>query len=646
MFSTVLRRLFARAKASPRPLFADAFRSYTEGRLDEAERTCASVDDVPRADVDYLLGLIAQARGDFASAAERFATAVRAREGEATFRYSLGEALVKLARHDAAAQEFERFVALADGNDPRCVKARLFAADCRAQLGDDAGARRWYESATAAAGSDPAALTQVVFALREASRDEEARDVQSHAIRVQQDLASRVRRALLIPAIYGSRQEIGAVRERLSAELDELLQLAPQPVSDPDAAVGTMPFYLAYHDAPNRDLLRKLCTVMRRVYRPATELHAPVPTRTSGKLRVGFVSSFFHNHSVGRTTIGLIRDLPRDRFEVHVFAVDPANDSMRLAIERVADRYQSFSRAIEEVRRAIAAAQLDVLLFADIGMDPTTYFLALCRLAPIQVATWGHSETSGVDTIDYYLSADAVEIESAQDHYSEILVRPKAFFLPGYARPKLHAPASRESLGLAPGRPLYACLQMPFKLHPDMDAVLAAVLERDPRGEIALLDKHGAWREQLRRRFARTIGADAARIRFLPGMSHERYLATIAAADVVLDPLYFGGCNSSCEALALGVPVITLPGTHLFGRFTLGLYQEMGLRDCVADSVDAYVDRAVQIATERDYREHVAREIDARSAVLFDRKDVTLAFAEFIEHEARSGRRQAVAAGA
>jgi len=96
MFSTVLRRLFARAKASPRPLFADAFRSYTEGRLDEAERTCASVDDVPRADVDYLLGLIAQARGDFAPAAERFAAAVRGREGEATFRYSLGEALVKL----------------------------------------------------------------------------------------------------------------------------------------------------------------------------------------------------------------------------------------------------------------------------------------------------------------------------------------------------------------------------------------------------------------------------------------------------------------------------------------------------------------------------------------------------------------------
>ncbi|HTO50085.1 MAG TPA: tetratricopeptide repeat protein [Burkholderiales bacterium] len=642
MLFTLLRALFARAKAPPRLQFADVFRLYAEGRLDEAERACATLDDAPRADVDYLLGLIAQARGEIALAAERFGAAVRARGEEATFHYSLGEALAKLERYEGAAEQFERFAELADTSDPRCVKARLYVADCRAELGDEPGARRWYERATTAAGSDPAALTQVVFALRETGRVEEARDVQSHAIRVRQDLVSRVRRALLIPAIYDSREEIDAVRRRFSAELDELLRLAPAPVADPDTAVGTMPFYLAYHNAANRDLLRKLCAVMRRVYRAPTDPLAP--PRTSGRLRIGFVSTYFFKHSAGRVTIGLIRDLPRDRFEVHVFAVDPPNDAMRPEYERAADHYRAFPRAIEEVRAAIAAAKLDVLVFADIGMHPTTYFLALCRLAPIQVAWWGHSETSGVDTVDYYLSADAVEIESAQDHYSETLVRPKAFFLPGFERPTVAAPASRESLGLPPGRSLYACLQTPFKIHPDMDAVLAAILERDARADIALLGRNGGLRDRLRRRFARTIGPDAARIRFLPNMSHERYLATLAAADVVLDPLYFGGCNSSCEALALGVPVVTLPGTHLFGRFTLGLYEEMGLRDCIVGSTDAYVGRAVQIASERERREDLAREIANRSAVLFDRKDLTLAFAGFLEGAVRSGPRHPVAA--
>jgi len=172
--------------------------------------------------------------------------------------------------------------------------------------------------------------------------------------------------------------------------------------------------------------------------------------------------------------------------------------------------------------------------------------------------------------------------------------------------------------------------------------VLAAILERDPRAEIALLGKR-ALRERLCRRFARTIGAEASRIRFLPNMPHDRYIATLAAADVVLDPLYFGGCNSSGEALGLGVPVVTLPGTHLFGRFTLGMYREMGLGDCVVASTGEYVDRAVQIATERDRREQLAREIGERSAVLFDRKDLTLAFAEFLEAAVRDGRQHPAA---
>jgi CRISPR-associated protein Csy1 len=641
MLSAMLRKLFARAPAAPRPQFTDAFRLYSEGRLDEAERACAHLDN-DRADIDYLLGLIARARGDGTTAAARFAAAAEARPGEATFRYSLGEALAALGRHEAAAGEFERFAALAPPDDPRRVQAHLLVADCREHLGDDAGARTWYESAAAEAGNDPAALTQVVFALRDVDRVEAAREVQSRAIRVRQDLASRARRALLIPAIYDSREEIAAVRRRFAVELDELLQLAPAPVVDPDTAVGTMPFYLAYHNAANRDLLRELCAVMRRVYRPADEPRALTPTRAPGRLRVGFVSTFFYRHSAGRVTIGLIRDLPRDRFEVYVFAIEPANDSMRSVYERAADHYRVLPRDLEAVRAAITSAKLDVLVFADIGMHPTTYFLSLCRLAPLQVNWWGHSETSGVDTVDYYLSADGVEIASAQDHYSETLVRPKAFFLPGFDRSTVAAPATRESLGLASGQTFYACLQTPFKIHPDMDAVLAGILARDPRAEIALLGRH-ALRDRLRRRFAETVGPDAARIRFLSNMPHDRYLAVLAAADVVLDPLHFGGCNSSAEALGLGVPVVTLPGTHLFGRFTLGMYEEMGLRDCVADSTDAYVDRAVQIATEPDRRAHLAREIGARSGVLFGRKDITLAFADFLEAEVRDGRRHPAA---
>jgi predicted O-linked N-acetylglucosamine transferase (SPINDLY family) len=173
-----------------------------------------------------------------------------------------------------------------------------------------------------------------------------------------------------------------------------------------------------------------------------------------------------------------------------------------------------------------------------------------------------------------------------------------------------------------------------FKLHPDFDGVLASLLERDPEGEILLMGSAAATTHEVRRRFARTIGPDASRIRFLPKVAAPLYLSTLAAADVALDPMYFGGCNSSIDAFALGVPVVTLPGDHLYGRFTLGLYREMGLGDCVASTPAEYVDIAHRLASNADLRESASQAIRERSGVLYERTDITSAYADFLEHEA------------
>jgi predicted O-linked N-acetylglucosamine transferase (SPINDLY family) len=257
--------------------------------------------------------------------------------------------------------------------------------------------------------------------------------------------------------------------------------------------------------------------------------------------------------------------------------------------------------------------------------------------------TWGHSETSGIDTLDYYFSAAGVETEDAQRHYSETLVRPDAFFMPAYARPVLNRARGREELGLPEGGALYACLQAPYKLHPDFDALLAGILERDPTGKVVLLEaRRPAWTEQLRTRLARALGPALDRVHFLPRVRHQKFLAALAAADVCLDPLYFGGCNSSAEAMALGVPVVTLPGSHLHGRFTLGLYAELGFLDCVVPTADRYVGLAVRLAREPELRARASREIIQRSGALFDRRDIALALGAFLEEAVLAATRSPV----
>lgn len=633
MLSSVLKELFGRrrsaARAPAEPEFAAAFRLYEEGRLDEAALACRSVTGAPQPDVDYLQGLIAQARGDHAAAAAAFERAVAGRETEASFHFSLAEALAGLGRDEAAARHVRRFLELAEAGDPRRARACMMQLAWHEARGDEEGATDCAARAIAAAQRDPELLTYVAVGCFQESRAGDARRALARRIALEDEYATRVHRAAMLPAIYDSREEIDAVRRCFGAELDELLAREARAASKPERAIGNLPFYLAYHNANNAGLLRKFCAVARRACREESQ---PLPTtRAPGKLRVGFVSTFFYSHSVGRTTIGLMRDLPRENIDVHVFAVGPAEDPMRAAIERAADRYYRLPHDLDIVRAAIGAARLDALVFADIGMHPLTYFLALGRLAPLQLATWGHSETSGVDTIDFYLSARDVEVEGAQTHYSEVLLWPKAFFLPGYERPRAVARPEREALGLPGARTLYACLQPEFKLHPDTDAIFASILERDPRAEILLLASRPGWSARIRRRLARSLGVNAQRVRFVPhSRDNRRFLAILASVDVLLDPLYFGGCNSSCEAFALGVPVVTLPGSHLYGRFTGALYREMRLTECVAHSVEDYVERALRIGREPELRRAVSGEILRRCEVLFERKDLTLEFARFI----------------
>jgi predicted O-linked N-acetylglucosamine transferase (SPINDLY family) len=322
--------------------------------------------------------------------------------------------------------------------------------------------------------------------------------------------------------------------------------------------------------------------------------------------------------------------LPRDRFKVHVFAITPQTDDLAEAIRKSADHYVPLPRDLDRIRGAIESAALDILFFADIGMDPLTYFLAFWRLAPIQMVTWGHSITSGIDTVDYYVSADAIEAVGSEKYYTEKLVRLPGYFMPRYRRPALDAPRkSRRELGLPEGRHLYYCPQNLFKLHPDFDPAMRAILERDPEAEVLLVEflRAGA-KEQLLRRFARTLGPLTSRVHFLPRMSHRDYLQYLTAADVILDPFHFGGCNSTCDALSLAVPVVTLPGQQLPGRFTLGLYEEIDLDSCVAHSADEYVEIALQLGRDAEYRKSVSRQISERCARLFDRPDAALALGE------------------
>jgi predicted O-linked N-acetylglucosamine transferase (SPINDLY family) len=346
---------------------------------------------------------------------------------------------------------------------------------------------------------------------------------------------------------------------------------------------------------------------------------SPAPT-AGRKIKVGFISRLIGNHSItGVLMRGIIANLSRRMFSPSVFTFPHERNAHSEQVAQSADRVVELPLLLEAARRQIAREQLDVLCYVDVGMDPLTYFLAFSRLAPVQCATWQHPVTTGIQAVDYFISSRILETEQADAHYSERLVRLE--HLPTYYY-RLPAPAplrSRRDLGLDNGKTLYLCPQSLFKLHPDFDEFLSGILAADQQGEVLLIEgfqKH--WTELLMRRFRKTIPGAVERIRVLPRQTTQDFLNLLAAADVILDPIYWSGGITTLDALALGTPIVTLPSEFMRGRVTYACYQQMGVTDCVAATKGEYVDSAVRLGTNPQYRAEVQAKILAANGVLYE----------------------------
>lgn len=487
---------------------------------------------------------------------------------------------------------------------------------------------------------------KVAIVAQRAGQLDEARRAYRRAWRLGGGDGLLVREALSLPVIPRSTAEIEESRAHCAAVLRQAREHGLR-IADPLREVGVTSFFLSYHGLDDLTLNRELAALYREACPSLlyTAAHCRAPhdrqdgraggaaDKTERRLRIGFVSDCFYNHTIGMLNEGLIERLSRERFEVVLFLTPGPEDDLRRHLRMAADQAIDIPSDLDAARRIIAGAQLDVLYYTDIGMSPFTYFLAFARLAPLQCLTWGHPDTTGIPTLDCFLSCDAMESEDGEAQYSERLVR-----LPGptvcYRRPQLDEPRkTRIDFGLPAEARLYLCPQSLFKIHPDYDEALIAILRRDRGGILVFVDPRGQGAPLLRRLGAK--GPDVAdRIRLLPGLGAADFIAITADADVMLDPFHYSGGKTSLEALAFGTPVVTWPGAFMRGRHTLGFYKLMGLDDCVARDPADYVDRAVRLGTDPALRAQVRRRILERCGVLFDDEASIRAIERFFQETA------------
>ena len=432
-----------------------------------------------------------------------------------------------------------------------------------------------------------------------------------------------------IPKMFGMDADPMKCRTAFAAQLDELERWFDGTRSAQGfKAVGSQqPFPLAYQEENNRDLLKRygdLCARLMGEWFGRQGFVVPGRRSSDGVIRVGIASQYFWNHSVWRAIVkGWFEKIGRERFALYAFHFGVRQDQETLLAKSSAAYFEHEARPLRQWVQGIIDQQLDVLIYPEIGMDPTSIKLASLRLAPVQVATWGHPETTGLPTIDYYLSAEELEPPGAQENYTEQLITlPNlgCFYRPWAdeaIRPDL------GKLGIDPRSPLFLCPGMPFKYAPQHDWVFAEIARRLGRCQfIFFIPEVSDLAEKLRQRleavFARYGLNTAEHVIFIPWLNGPAFDGLLDRADVFLDTIGFSGFNTAMQAVERGIPIVTREGRFLRGRLASGILKRMGLQELVAGSEEDYISLAVKLIRDGEYCERTRKRIAAERHVLFE----------------------------
>lgn len=455
-----------------------------------------------------------------------------------------------------------------------------------------------------------------------------------------EDLTGRFVAARHLPRVYRDEAEIVEARQRFIAGIQSLpahVRLdTRQNIQRAVVGIDTISnFFLAYQGQDDRPIQAAygnlVTTVMGARFPGPAVLRRPRRDR----LRVAFVSEFFISHTMSKLFLGWLEQLDRSAFEIVTLHLGTGRDAVTERVARASERFHHVSVGCKEAVDVLQGEAPDVIVYIDIGMGTMTLMLGGLRLAPVQCAAWGHPVTTGLPMIDYFLSSDLMEPPDAQSHYTERLVR-----LPNlsiyYYRPVPAPPPPRAELPVPQEGLLYLACQSVFKYLPRHDGLYAAIGKQVPDARfLFLIDKTSmATTEIFQSRLKRTFddeGLDFERFcHFMPRLAPLEYLAVNQTADIFLDSLEWSGGNTTLEALACGLPVVTWPGRFMRGRHSYAMLRRIGAIEGIAENPADYVRRAVQLGRDPGFRAAQRALVVERSDALYRDRDAIDGLAGFL----------------
>jgi len=601
-----------------------------------------------RPDSPVILYNLANALMDIGEANEaetHYRAAIARRPDYAEAYYNLGNLLIGLRRWRAAEAAYRKALEFA----PDQAAALNNLGTVLQELGYPDEAERRYRQALSLLPTCADAHYNLGSICQIDGRLDEAAACYERALAIDPDYgAARVAFCMAqLPMLYRDEQEILDRRARYRRALRRLCKDAGTKFSLESLAEGvgaSQPFFLAYQGFNDRALQRiyggLLCRVMAARYPTPPVAPPPLDHR---KIRIGIVSGFFHDHTIWKLFIeGWLKQFDRTRFEIFGYHTGTSHDEHTDLAATLCDGFVEGGRPTGAWRRRILEDRPDVLLYPEIGMDSMTARLGAMRLAPLQCVSWGHPETTGLATIDFFLSNALMEPPRRAAHYSEQLV-----LLPNlsiYYEPSETVPPilDRADFGMRADATVYWSGQAIYKYRPQFDPVFPKIALAAGNCQFVFIEfaKSRAVTDILRTRLDRAfaaVGLDAADYcLFLPPMDQARFLAALGQADVLLDTIGWSGGKSTLDALSQNPAIVTWEMGLMRGRHTAAILRRMQVTETIAHSLDDYVAKAVGLSRDPDARRALRAKVARNKAQVFRDRGYMTALETFLEAQVRS----------
>jgi tetratricopeptide (TPR) repeat protein len=590
-------------------------------------------------------------RGNTLHAMQRFGEALTSYDRALALRpdyaevlYNRGRTLQQLQRYEEALKDYDRALAL----QPNYAEALMDRGNTLHELQRFDEALASYDKAIVAKPDYVEAYYNRGVVLGKVGRRSEAVADFERTLALDPDFGE-ARFALCmaqLPILYRDQAELAERRAAYQHYLEALCNDVDQRKVTIDwaRAIGSnQPFFLAYQGHNDRDLQSRygslLCRIMAERY-PQAALSPP--PRADEPVRIGIVSGFFYQHSNWKIPIlGWLKQIDRRQFRVFGYHTGIREDAATKQALALCDRFVRGPLSIEDWRQTIVDDAPHVLIYPEVGMNPVSVALAAQRLAAIQCNSWGHPETSGLPTLDYFLSSELMEPLGAQQHYTE-----KVVLLPNlsiYYEPFAPAPVSlnRTDLRLRSSATIYWCGQSLFKYLPQFDQIFPRIAREVGDCQFVFIEYQNGryvtelFRTRLDKAFA-ALGLRAADYCvFWPRLDGNRFITAIGQCDIMLDSIGWSGCNTTLESLHYDLPIVTMTAPLMRGRHTMAILKRMGVEETITESVEDYVATAVGLARDKTRRQAIKSQIAANKHQIYRDPAPIAALQEFLNTAAR-----------